>query len=188
MDSDERAEYYTQLEGARAKFYEKNRKNLIFKNKQKLECAQTVTEEFDLNKMIACTAFIVPNTNIIYYNYLVFKIYGHESNQREVYTHFRGLICSLLEKYETFEVHVNLKTFTVSACQRYYKMITSSFDDNTMLTDKMSKLVIYHTPSIVDQLTAILYSTIRTILPKTEYYYKDSSEARINTLFDIVNK
>ena len=185
MDFDERAEYCAQMEDAKAKFYEKNPKKLIFKNKQKLECAQTVTEEFDLNKMIACTAFIVPNTNIIYYNYLVFKIYGNESNQREVYTHFRGLICTLLETYETFEVHVNLKTFTISACQRYYKMITSSFDENTLLTDKMSKLVIYHTPNIVDQLTKLLYSTIRTILPKTEYYYKDSSDARINALFDI---
>jgi len=185
MDSDERTEYYTQLEEAKAKFYEKNRKNLFFKNKQKLECAQTMTDEFDLNKMISCTAFIVPNTNIIYYNYLVFKLYGHESNQKEVYAHFIGLIRSILEKYETYEVHVNLKTFTVSACQRYFKMITSSFDENTFLTEKMSKLVIYNTPSIVDQLTTLLYASIRSILPKTEYYYKDISDARINTLFEI---
>lgn len=186
MDSyEERADYYKQLEGARTKFYEKNPKHMVFKNKQKLECAQTVTEEFDLNKMIACTAFIVPNRNIIYYNYLVFKIYGNETNQREVYTHFRGLICTLLEKYETFEVHVNLKSFTISACQRYYKMITSSFDENTILTEKMSKLVVYHTPSIVDQITTLLYSTIKNVLPKTEYYYKDSSDSKINLLFDI---
>ena len=184
MDNKEREDYYKKLEDAKTKFYETNKKNVFFKNKQKLELAQTVTEELDLNKMIACTAFIVPNRNIIYYNYLVFKIYGNESNQRAIYNHFRGLICSVLENYDTFEVHVNLKTFTISACQRYYMMITSSFDDNTMLTDKMSKLVVYHTPSIVDQLTTLLYSSIRTIIPKTEFYYKDSGDM-INVLFDI---
>jgi len=185
MDSNERDEYYNQLEDAKAKFYQKNGKNTIFKNKQKLECAQTLTNEFDLNKMIECTAFVVPNTNIIYYNYLVFKIYGNESNRLEVYSHIMNLINSVLETYDTFEVHVNLKSFTISACHRYYKMISSSFDENTLLTDKLSKLVIYNTPSIVDQLTAILYSTVKEVLPKTEYYYKDSSDARINALFDI---
>ena len=37
MDSNERDEYYNQLEDAKAKFYHKNGKNTIFKNKQKLE-------------------------------------------------------------------------------------------------------------------------------------------------------
>lgn len=184
MDSEERDDYFKKLEGARTKFYEQNGKNLVFKNKQKLECAQTVTSEFDLQKMIECTAFIVPNRNIVYYNYLVFKIYGNESNRVEVYSHIMGLITSVLEKYDTFEVHVNLKSFTISACHRYYKMISSSFDENTLLTDKMSKLVIYNTPHLLDQITSILYSTVKAVLPKTEYYYKDS-QTRINSLFEI---
>lgn len=184
MDSDEREDYFKQLEGARTKFYEQNGKNLVFKNKQKLECAQSVTKEFDLQKMIECTAFIVPNSNVVYYNYLVFKIYGNESNRIEVYSHIMGLINSVLEKYDTFEVHVNLKSFTISACHRYYTMISSTFDENTLLTDKMSKLVIYNTPHLLDQITSVLYSSVKAVLPKTEYYYKDS-QTRINRLFDI---
>ena len=184
MDSSERDDYYKQLEGAREKYYEQNGKNILFKNKQKLECAQTVADEFDLKKMIECTAFIVPNSNIIYYNYLVFKIYGNESNREEVYSYIMGLINTVLQKYDTFEVHVNLKSFTISACHRYYKMIASSFDENTLLTEKMSKLVIYNTPHLLDQITSILYSTVKAVLPRTEYYYKDS-QSRINVLFDL---
>ena len=183
MDSEEREYYHKQIEDVKNTFYDNNRKNSIFKMKQKVECAQKMTDELDLEKMMECTVFIVPNKNIIYYNYLVFKLYGNETNQQVLHCYFKGLVRRLLEKYETFEVHVNLKSFTISACQRYYTMITSSFDDNTLFTEKLSRLVIYNTPSIVKQLTTILYTTVKDVIPKTEYYYKDS-ELKIKELFE----
>jgi hypothetical protein len=185
MDSEERDDYYKRLEGAKRKFYEQNQKNTLFKNKQKLECAQTVSDEFDLKKMVECTAFIVPGRNIVYYNYLVYKLYGNESNRLDIYDHMRGLICNILERYDTFEMHVNLKTFTISAGQRYYGVIASSFDENTILTDKLSKIVVYNTPSIVSQLTTLLYPIIKDVLPRMEYHHKETSEQLINVLFNI---
>lgn len=185
MDFEERDEYYKRLEEAKKKFYEQNQKNLIFKNKQKLECAQTVSEAFDLKKMVECTAFIVPDRNIIYYNYPVYKLYGNESNRLDVYYHLIGLIRNILERFDTFEMHVNLKSFTISAGQRYYSVIASSFDENTMLTDKLSKMVVYHTPNIVSQLTTLLYPIIKDVLPRMEYHDKETSEKMINSLFNI---
>ena len=183
MDSIERADYHKQIEDAQSVYYENNRKKSVFKYKQKMECAQQVTNDFDVKKMIDCTAFIVPNKNAIYFNYLVFKLYGNDSNQRELYESFKGLIQQILEKFDTFEVHVNLKSFTISACQRYYNLITSSFNENTLFTDKLSKMVIYNTPTIVNQITSLLYTTVKDVLPKTEYYYKNS-DTKIKELFD----
>jgi hypothetical protein len=184
MDPVEREYYHKQIVEAKNKFYDNNIKKTVFKNKQKLECTQKVSQDFDIKKMMECTVFIVPNKNVIYYNYLIFKLYGNEANQPILYRYFKGLVETLLAQYETFEVHVNLKTFSISACRRYYSMITSSFDDNTLFTEKLSRLVIYNTPSIIDQITTILYATVKDVVPKTVYYYKES-EAKIDELFDI---
>lgn len=184
MDPVEREYYHKQIVEAKRNFYDNNIKKTVFKNKQKLECTQKVSQDLDIKKMMECTVFIVPNKNVIYYNYLIFKLYGNEANQQILYSYFKGLVETLLAQYETFEVHVNLKSFTISACRRYYSMITSSFDDKTLFTEKLSRLVIYNTPSIIDQLTTILYATVKDVVPKTVYYYKES-EAKIDELFDI---
>ena len=184
MKLQEKEIYYKEIQEAKERFYENNKKNMVFKNTQKLECAQHVANNMDLMKMIQCTVFIVPNTNIIYYNYMVFKTYGSEATHIPLYNHITNLVSSLLEKYPTFEFHINLKTFTISACQRYYHLIASSFDENHVFTNRMSKMVIYHTPSIVDQITKILYNSVKDILPKAVYYHQES-EQEIKKLFNL---
>lgn len=184
MNSDERNNYYNEIQKTKEKFYESHRKHTIFKNNQKLQCTQHISNELDLQKMIQCTAFVVPNTNIVYYNYMIFKTYGNDENHLIVYDYLVNLVSSILENYSTFEFHINLKSFTISACQRYYHMICSSFDDNTFFTDKMSKMVVYYTPNIIDQLTKILYKSIKDVIPKVEYCHKESEE-RIKVLFDM---
>jgi hypothetical protein len=185
MNSNDRDAYHKQLERAKKKFYEENQKTKIFKNKQKLECTQSVSKEFELKKMVECTAFIVPNRNVIYYNYPMYKLYGNEANQQDIYDHTVGLIRNILKTYDNFEIHFNLKTFTISAAQRYYSVIASSFNENTPLTDKLSKLVVYNTPCIVSQLTTLLYPILKDVLPRTEYHNKEKSEEMINILFGI---
>lgn len=183
-ENNERHEYLKRIKETEQKYYSKHSKNVIFKNSQKSDCASFVTNEMDLQRMIDCTAFIVPDTNIIYYNYLVFKTYGNEENHIHLYTHLTQLITTVLHKYNTFEFHINLKTFSVSACQRYYNMIVGSIDDNMIFTEKMTKIVIYHTPFIIDQINKLLYNSIRTFVDKVEYVKKDS-DLRINKLFNI---
>lgn len=184
MNPEDRINYYTEMQKTKDKFYESHKKHTVFKNTQKLQCAQHVSDQLDLNKMIQCTAFIVPNTNVIYYNYMVFKTYGNDNNHLIVYDYVVNLISRILEEYKTFEFHINLKSFTISACQRYYNMICSSFDDNKFFTEKMSKMVVYHTPNIVDQLTKLLYNSIKDVIHKVEYCHKESEE-RIKVLFDM---
>lgn len=184
MNSEQRTQYYDEIQKVKDNYYDSHKKNCLFKNAQKLDCAQHVSNNLDLQKMIQCTAFIIPNTNKIYYNYMVFKTYGNESNHLILYEYVTGLISKILENYETFEFHVNLKTFTISACQRYYGMITSTFDDNKFFTNLMGKLFVYNTPSIVDQVNRLLYHSIKDILPKVEYFHKDSDE-KIKVLFDM---
>jgi hypothetical protein len=167
-------------------FYEQNSKARLFKNNQKLQCAKQVTEQVNLQQMINITAFVIPNTNKFYFNYLMFKTYGHPDNCRQVYDHFHQLVKQIVDYYGTFEMHINLSTFTVSACVRYQKMIMSSFDENTYLTEKMTTMNVYHTPNVIEQITTMLYSSVKHLSNVTHFYKKDESDAMIQKLFEHV--
>lgn len=181
----ESGDIMTKVKETQDKYYDSHAKHRVFKNNQKLDCAKFVSNAIDLEKMIQCTAFIIPNTNIIYYNYQIFKTFGNEDTHIPLYNHVTSLISKILETYEKFEFHINMKTFTISACQRYHKLITNSFDENTLLTDNMEKLVVYHTPHVIDQITRLLYSSVKPLLHKVEYV-REESESRINNLFNIL--
>ena len=71
-------------------------------------------------------------------------------------------------------MHVNLKGFTVSACQRFFSAIRWLFDENTELTNRMIRLHIYHTPAVIEQIRKLLYVCIKEVLEKITHHYKDS--------------
>ena len=58
-------------------YYSKNTKNRIFKKDQKIDCAQYVTQHISLDELIENTLYYVPNTNILIYDYTVYKTYIH---------------------------------------------------------------------------------------------------------------
>lgn len=164
-------------------YYKNNPKNTIFKGSQKNMCANYVSDNMNLPKMIRYTAMIIPNTNIIYYNYLLFKTYGNEHSSQILMSHVVDLANTLLQKYSNFEFHVNLKSFSISACQRYFPYISSIFGSNDFFIKKTSKIVVYHTPNVIQQITCILYPIIGEHISIVEYVYKDS-DTRIQKLFD----
>jgi hypothetical protein len=172
------------LEKAQDSYYEKNTRHVFFKNKQKLDCANYISNNMNLEELIQSTIVILPNTNKIYYNYLLFKLYANEKCFELLYIHMIKLIQTILMNYPTFEFHINLQTFSISACQRYYQLITNTLSSNQLYFDKMDKIVIYHTPNIIDSITRLLYNYVKDMLDKVEYV-KEDSETRIKILFDI---
>lgn len=183
MDNVEREEYLSKIHETQMDFYKTQPKHKLFKHAQKNACANHVAESISLTQMIDCTVFNVPNTNIIYYNYLVFKTYGNTENVRLVQERILDTISTILADHDTFEFHVNLKTFSVSACYRYRSMIVESIDNNRIFTEKLNRLVVYHTPSIIDQITPLLYHSVKPFLHKIEFV-KEKSDGRIAALFE----
>ena len=184
MNTEEREQYVQEIESTKVKYYQEHNKNRFFKNSQKLDCASNISQQMDIHKMIQCTVFQIPNTNILYYNYLVFKTYANDQVTPILYQYVVALVDKVLKEYSSFEFHVNLKSFTISAAQRYYNIICSVFDENTSFTGQMTKLVIYHTPSVINNIRQLLYNSIKDIVDKVEYCYKDS-DVEIAKLFDI---
>ncbi len=182
MNHGEREEYLLKIKETQTDYYSTHTKHKIFKSAQKNACAAHVTNKISLDQMINCTVFNIPNTNIIYYNYLVFKTYGTNEIAEVIYKHMVNVIDRILSTYASFEFHINLKSFSVSACHRYRVMIIGSLETNQIFTEKLSKLVIYNTPSIINQITPLLYHSVKPILHKIEYV-KEKSDERIAALF-----
>jgi len=182
MNNNERSEYLLKIQNTQNDFYKIQTKHKLFKSAQKTDCTNFVNASVRLEPLIECTVFIVPNTNILFFNYIVFKTYGNLENCSPLYTHIVKLVETILSTYESFEFHVNMKSFSVSACQRYSHLICSSVDTNQIFTEKLSKLVVYHTPFIIDQITRMLYNSVKTFIHKAEYVSKDNSEERISQL------
>jgi hypothetical protein len=172
----------------REDFYKKNSKNRIFKEAQKQECAKYVSETIRLKDLISLTVFIIPDTNIIFYNYLIFKQYGHESNCPIIMEYFKKLITDTIERYGNFEIHFNLQTFSISALQRYSSIIQTAFDENIMFSEKMNRIVLYYTPHFIEMITTMFYKSIQTFIKRVEYVSKENSEKQIRIVYSNLTK
>ena len=175
-----------QIDNAKEQFYAQHTKARIFKNNQKLECAKAVSEQVDVMKLIQMTAVIIPNTNKIYINYPLFKTYGHHSISPLFYEHFLVLVQTLVNQYGCFEIHVNLNSFTVSACARYNDMICTTCDQNEDIMRTLTDLHVYHTPNVIQQITQMLYHSVKTFIPLVHYHNKNESDALVQQLFEHV--
>ena len=168
MDAEKSDQLFKQVNTLRDSFYEDNKKNIIFKSEQKNKLADKVCNTFDLQQMIQYTAYIIPCSNKIYFTYPLFKTYGNTDN------------CDTLCKY--------IKGFTVSACQRFFSAIKSLIDGNKVLTEKMTKMCIYFTPGVIDQIKTMLYVVVQHILPKVTFYSSTESDEAISLLHNFENK
>lgn len=69
-----------ELEKYKQSYYSENKKNLFFKKDQKMEVASKIATEFNVDELLKRTVFIIPGTNKMYVDYLVFKLYAHPTN------------------------------------------------------------------------------------------------------------
>lgn len=171
------------IEEAQKNYYEKNPKSVFFKNHQKKECAKFVTQNCYLEEMIQNTIMIVPNTNIVFYDYIKFKQYANESIYNILYERLYNLINTVLGSYSSVDLHINLKSFSVSACQRHYQFIAHTLTKNQTQINKINKLVIYHTPKFMDTISKLLHSTVKGFQCEVVYLREDS-ETEIEELFN----
>lgn len=167
-------------------YYSENGKNRFFKNRQKNDIAQQVCTELDYERIIPLTIYVLPNTNKVFFNYPIFKTFGMPDNYGYCQYYLQDLISSkILCTYSTFEIHINLASFTISAAHRYFEAIKSLFEETTQMTEQMDSLVVYHTPAVVEQIRTILHPIIRQIIPKIRYFSKKESDVKLQELHNM---
>ena len=183
----------TALELAHNSFYTTHSKNkLMNKNKQKFECAASISKQFDIKQLLEKTFYAIPTTNNFFLDYPLFKLFVNPDNYLVVVHHCISVINFLISTYGSFEIHVNLNSFTVSAAERYLPLIRLFCeeclkDTSVSRTDKLSLLYTYYTPHVITNIVPLFVKMSdgdlrKRIREQMTHYNKEQSEGFLEAL------
>ena len=168
-------------------YYQSSPKNVIFKKHQKTECAQQISNTISVNQLHSKTIFIVPNTNSIWVDYTIFKLYANPQNYRDIIKYLIDNITHIIGIYGTFNIHINLNTFSISSAERYRESINLFCGEcmrmELRFTDCLVGMYIYNTPSVMDSISMFFAPLMPTeVKNKVIMYGKKESPGLIDIL------
>lgn len=173
-----------QLEAAKNDFFSKQKKNIFFKSKQKSEYADNVCANFDLNDLLCHTMYVIPNTNKVYLNYVLFKQYANENNRERIVSFFVDLLRKTILEHTMIEFHLNMNTLSISATERYRKIVEMfaqcCLRDVTSFSKSISIIYIYYTPHMIETILKFIQPFMDpTLVKKIVKYSKSESENKL---------
>lgn len=176
-----------QLQQIKDDYYTQNKKSMLFKNDQKFHLAQSVCTQIDLTELLHNTCWIIPHTNKVYFEYSVFKHYACPQNYQQIINKIQTLCYECVQTHGSFEVHINLASFTVSAAERYKPVIQMYCEQctsqTTWLTDYLERLCLYNVPVMIENISRMLSPLVPpAVREKRQLYTKDVSEAILQQL------
>jgi hypothetical protein len=143
-------------------YYSNSDVKTIFNKKElKKGCIDFVSQNIDLDKLISETIFIVKDSNIVFIDYTIFKTFASQLNYQNIVDSLVSKILLVSSIYQTFEVHLNLKSLTVSAIERYRPIFQIYYDTccrNGLYykSETFDRFVIYNTPMIINSVIPII--------------------------------
>jgi len=147
-------------------YYSTNKKNTFFKNKQKIDCANYICNYIPIEYLISQTVFVAPNTNEVYIDYTIFKLFANPENYKTIVKKIVDYAEDRVGLYNNFQIHMNLDSLTVSAVERYKDAIKffveHCISSQTDYSNKMSHMYIYNPPKCFDHIIKILKPFIET--------------------------
>ena len=176
------------MEQYKDEYLQSKGKNTFFKKNQKIDCAKEISQTFSLEDMIQQTVFNIPNTNKIVFDYNVYKLYAHPGNFETIVEGVIRLYDNVLLTYSSFEMHVLLNSFSISAAERYKHAIqlfcNKSINSDTQYSELITNIYIYHTPVMIESISTLLKPFIdKRITNKVVYYSKGESDDILKKLF-----
>lgn len=141
------------LEKLKNEFYKDNKKHTIFKNRQKIECAKSISNSIDFDLLIENTFQTNKQTNKIIFHYPIFKTYANYDNADRIIDYFFQIVKNKINAFQTYELHVNMDTYTITSHERfknmYYKLFEKNNHENVLFNINLTKLHVYNGPSIL---------------------------------------
>ena len=180
-----------QMNELKNQYYVENDKNLFFKKKQKMKVASAISEKIDMSQVLAKTIYIIPDTNHVYFDYTLFKLYAHPSNYTLIVSYAVQLVNICVKKYGSYEMHLNLNTFSISALNRYRECIDLYLNESVKSSAEYYNLIaclhIYNTPAVFDTIADMLNKMIHPeVKRKVKKYNKTESDIIIQQIVSSV--
>ena len=171
------------MEKCQQEYYQTQGKNTFFKKSQKQECAKEVSQAFPLEDMLNQTIYIVPERNKLVFDYTVFKLFATIENYESIIKKVIHSYDILLTQYSEFEVHIILDGFTISAAERYKSVIqlfcNKCMTSETRYTQYISAMYLYYTPSMMENISALLKPFIDPLIHQRIVMYSKLESADI---------
>jgi hypothetical protein len=169
-----------------------NKKGLFSSKQYKFECANAVLKTIDLDTLLNSTLTILPNSYHLFFDYNVFKTFAVPELYDTIMQYSISKISHCINTYGTYEMHVNLNTFSVSAFQRYRPIIELySHECNTNhkeFHEKIKTMHIYNVPSTVETISQLIGPILPPLVrQKVIKYDKSASEKPLQTITEILS-
>lgn len=175
----------------RNEYASQHTKSLFSSKQYKQECAKKVLNKFDIDTLLKSTIVTIPESHHIFFDYTIFKTYAVPELYETIIQYAIQKICICLEKYDMYEMHVNLNTFSISAFHRYKPILDLySYECNTNYNhfhEKIKTMHIYNMPSTIETISNLIGAIMPQIVrEKVVKYDKPSSEKAIHTISEII--
>jgi hypothetical protein len=141
-------------------YYIENKKKIFQKKSQKYEVAKEITSRFDINVLLQKTAYIIPNTNKVFVNYLMFKQFAQPDNYELFVKYVQNLVYIVIDKKKSFECHINIESFTISAAERYKGVIKTFSEGVFGYTENMDAIYVYNSPLMIEKISKVFLQFI----------------------------
>lgn len=169
-------------------YYIAHSKSFLFKNKQKNHCADEMTQHFKISDLIRTTIYQIPETNIVFFDYPLFKTYATPSIYETIIQTILELFTGIINSHGSYQIHANMDTFSMSASHRYGDIIrdfcNKCLTSETRFADYMEKFCIYNTPAVMKNISKLFNPLINeNVKKRIELIDKKESEPRLKQLF-----
>lgn len=184
----------TNAEKLKESYYETHKKNMFMKSSQKFDCARDICSKVDIVGLMDQTFWIVPNKNQVFFDYRVYKLYGNPDNFKLVIDNVLHMTKWCIQEYGTFEIHLNLASFTISAAERYKPMIQMFCDICMAQTEveylkNLNTMKVYNIPTVFEHISKLLMPILPPeIVPKMKLLHKTESLPLLKDVYECSGK
>jgi hypothetical protein len=160
------ADILKKIESARNEYYTENQKNIFFKKQQKFDCAETITNNIDIDAIMPFIFKVEQNT--IKINYNIFKSVASPVIYMKMATYLLQLTEAIINTYSTYNLHVDLAGLTMSAIERYRGFVSlvsgEGLKNGKGLLKHLEFVHVFNPPTFVEYLCSIVIPIVDPVI------------------------
>ena len=175
-----RVETMQQINTIKQNILLENNNSFFYKNDVKDKQKTAIQETIQFEQLLKASVYIIKDTNNVYIDYQVLKLFANPDNYSTIVDYIIYNLNENINRFDNYNVHININTFSVTACQRYLPVIKIFLEKcriyNTIYSTKINKLYIYNTPLTIANISSMLQPFIFPELRKNIVLY-DKNES-----------
>jgi hypothetical protein len=163
MESDD---ILNKINSLKTEYYSENKKNLLFKNSQKFDCANTIVQNMNISDLFK--SILRPEENQLLFNYSMFKTIIHPDIYIDFIYYIFEVNDQILATYTTYNVMIDFKGLTMTGVERYKGFITTlsleGQKNKKNFLQKLGQVRIINPPFMIANIGKVLLPLMDTIV------------------------